>query len=223
MTDAANLVRRIREELSPIERAIREHPYPDLLMRKEVPVSALRAFAGNQYSIITSDLRSVAMLVHRCGRAPSLDFLLGVLQGERTALDGLLVFARKLGMIEEDLATHDVSPHAFAYTAFMAWQGLYASAAEFVMGILVNFAAWGHNCGRMSVALRKHYGFSEAETAFLDGFADMPPFEDQAIAIIQHGIDDGVTPAELRRGARLFQAYEKMFWDAMVEVAAREL
>jgi thiaminase len=220
MSDAAEIVRRIGDELSDIDRVIRGHPFPDLLMRKELPVSALRAFVGNQYAIITSDLRSVAMLVHRFGQPPSRDFLMGVLDGERKALDGLLVMARKLGMTEQDLVTYDVSPAAFAYTAFMAWQALYASAAEFVMGILLNFAAWGHNCGRMSAALRERHGFTEADTAFLDGFAGMPPLDEPALAIIQHGLDRGVTPAELRRGARLFQAYEKMFWDAMVQGAA---
>ncbi|UCC49041.1 MAG: hypothetical protein JSV41_02360 [Gemmatimonadota bacterium] len=219
MTDAAQLVHSVREGLKEVDDYIREHPYPDALMKREVSQDALRAFPGHQYHIITSDLRSLALLVQRFGGAPSRDFLMGILEGERKGLDGLLVMAGKLGMSEEDLRGYEVSAEGFAYTTFMAWQALYASAAEFVIGILVNFAAWGHNCGRMSAALRKSYGFSEAETAFLDAFANMPSFEDVALTIIQDGLDCGEQPARLHRSARLFQAYERMFWDAMAEAA----
>ena len=37
--------------------------------------------------------------------------------------------------------------------------------------------------------------------------------------IIQHGLDNGVEPKAIHRGARLFQGYEKMFWDTMAQVA----
>jgi thiaminase len=219
MNDAAELVQKVRENLREIDDRIREHPYPDALMKGEVSLEALRAFPGHQYYIITSDLRSLALLVQRFGDAPSRDFLMGILDGERKGLDGLLTMARKLGMSEGDLKAYEPSAEGFAYTTFMAWQALYASAAEFVIGILVNFAAWGHNCGRMSEALRKNYGFTEDETAFLDAFANMPSFEDAALAIIQDGLDRGEEPARLQRSARLFQAYERMFWDAMAEAA----
>ncbi|UCC81877.1 MAG: transcriptional regulator [Gemmatimonadota bacterium] len=219
MADAARLVRSAREDLKAIDDHIREHAYPDTLMKGEVSLDALRAFPGHQYHIITSDLRSLALLVQRFGDAPSRDFLMGILDGERKGLDGLLIMAGKLGMTEEDLKNYEPSAEGFAYTTFMAWQALYASAAEFVIGILVNFAAWGHNCGRMSAALRKRYGFSADETAFLDAFANMPSFEDAALAIIQDGLDHGEPPARLQRSARLFQAYELMFWDAMAEAA----
>ncbi|UCC71934.1 MAG: transcriptional regulator [Gemmatimonadota bacterium] len=219
MIDAARLVQSVREDLRKIDDYIREHPYPDALMRGEVSAEALRAFPGHQYHIITSDLRSLALLVQRFGDAPSRDFLMGILDGERQGLDGLLAMAGKLGMSEEDLKDYEVSAEGFAYTTFMAWQALYASAAEFVIGILVNFAAWGHNCGRMSAALQQSYGFTDEETAFLDAFANMPPFEEVALAIIQDGLDRGEQPARLRRSARLFQAYELMFWDAMAAAA----
>ena len=219
MTSAAQLVASVREELREIDDCIREHPYPDALAKGEVSLEALQTFPGHQYHIITSDLRSLALLVQRFGDAPGRDFLMGVLEGERKGLDGLLAMARRLEMSEEDLRTYPVSAEGFAYTTFMAWQALYASAAEFVIGILVNFAAWGHNCGRMSAALRASYGLTEEETVFLDAFANMPSFEDVALEIIQDGLRRGEEPWRLYRSARLFQAYEKMFWDAMWEAA----
>ncbi len=148
--------------------------------------------------------------MHRFGDAPSRDFFLEVLRGERQALDGLIVLAKKLDMSMGDLAYYDVCAKGIAYTTFMAWQALYATPAEFAAGILVNFPAWGHNCGRMSTALRKSYGFTEKDTAFLDGFANMPPLDAAAMVIVQDGLEQGVEPAQIHRGARLFQAFEMM-------------
>ncbi len=217
MMEATKLIQNIRDDLSDVDNEIRSHPYPDALMKGDVSVEALRAFPGNQYTIITSDLRSIAFLVHRFGDAPSRDFFLEVLRGERQALDGLIVLAHKLDMSMGDLAYYEVCANGIAYTTFMAWQALYATPAEFAAGILVNFSAWGHNCGRMSTALRKSYGFAEEDTVFLDGFANMPPLDAAAMVIVQDGLEQGVEPAQIHRGARLFQAFEKMFWDAMLE------
>jgi thiaminase len=222
MREATELVKSIRDDLSEIDNEIRAHPYPDMLMKGKVSLEALKAFPGNQYAIITSDLRSIAFLVHRFGDAPSRDFFMEVLKGERLALDGVIVMGRKLEMTLGDLAYYEVSAKGIAYTTFMAWQALYASPAEFAAGILVNFAAWGHNCGRVSTALRKSYSFTEEDTVFLDGFANMPPLDAAAMVIVQDGLEQGVEPAQIHRGARLFQAYEKMFWDAMLEIARGE-
>lgn len=67
----------------------------------------------------------------------------------------------------------------------MAWLALYASDAELAGALLVNFAAWGANCGRMSRALQDGYGFSEPHTAFFDLFANLPPFEHDAITVVR--------------------------------------
>ncbi len=216
---ASQLVTDVRRDLASVDEAIRSHPYPDALATGSIPPEAITTFVGHQYHIVTSDLRSIAMLVHRFGHTRARDFFAGVLQGELAGLQGILAMGRKLNLTEEDLATYEVAPEGFAYAAFMAWQAFYASAAEFVCGILVNFEAWGFNCGRMSRALQEQYGFGSEDTVFLDAFATMPPFEETALEIIQEGLDQGVAPQRMRRAARLFQGYEKMFWDTMAELS----
>jgi hypothetical protein len=54
---------------------------------------------------------------------------------------------------------------------------------------------------------------------FLDAFANLPPLEGAVLPLIQEGLDQGVEPRLLHRAARFFQAYEKMFWDAMMAAA----
>ncbi|HET6341294.1 MAG TPA: hypothetical protein VFG78_03835 [Gemmatimonadota bacterium] len=215
--DARRLVDEIRTDLRPVEEEIANHAFPRAIESGSVPIEALRAFAGHQRHIVASDLRSIALLVHRYGHTSAGPFLIGVQEGERTAQDRLVVLARRVGMSETELESYEVSAGGFAYGAFMAWQALYGSAAEFVAGILVNFPVWGSSCGRLSRGLQEHYGFDPRETAFLDGFAGMPPLDEPALSIIQEGLDEGVRAADVHRAARLFQAYEKMFWDALLE------
>ena len=90
-----------------MEERLLEHRYIKALEAGLVPRDALRLFAGEQYAIIGSDLRSVAYLVSRFGDLASRDFFLSVLQGERAALDGLEAFARALGMNEEQLVSYE--------------------------------------------------------------------------------------------------------------------
>jgi hypothetical protein len=177
---------------------------------------ALSRFAGEQYHTIRSDLRSVALLVNRFGTTPSGPFFQAVLSGETAALAALGAFAAAVGMDDAGLEAYEPAPGAHAYTAFMAWLALYGSAAEVAAGFLVNFAAWGTNCGRMSRALRDRYGLAAQATAFFDFFAAPPAgFEDQAIAVVADGLARGADPRLVKRAARLLQGYEKLYWDTL--------
>ena len=67
----------------------------------------------------------------------------------------------------------------------------------------------------MSRGLRAHYGLGPDDTVFLDGFAALPSFEDSAAEIVDHDLQQGVEPRLILRAARMMQAYELMFWDAL--------
>lgn len=219
-TTAEELVKSIRQDLAEIDAQIRNHVYIQALQKGKVTEEALKAFPGHQYHTIISDLRSMATLVQRFGEHPLAGpFFNGILQGEFSGLSSLLVLAQRLGMTEADLQQYEVVPEGFTYATFLAWQSVYASVAEVTCGILVNFDAWGYNCGQMSKALQANYHFSTAETAFLDSFANLPSFEEEALSIIQTGLDQGTSPQKIRQSARLFQAYEKMFWDTLAKLA----
>ena len=81
MLNAIDLVAQIRSDLEPLKEKIRDHPYLSALEAGQVQPVALRAFAGHQHHIITSDLRSIALLVSRHGALPSRAFLVKTLQG----------------------------------------------------------------------------------------------------------------------------------------------
>jgi thiaminase len=221
MVDAKDLLNEIGKELQPVTEQLLRHPYLQALEEGTMGRENLRLFAGEQYNTIASDLKSVAYLVSRFGSAPSRDFFLGILQGERAAWDALLTFARALGLSETELCEHEPLPGAHAYTCYMAWLALYASDAEIAAAYLVNFPAWGQNCGRLSRILKERFGLGEKEIAFFDLFASSPAtFETSALNVIQQGLDCGIEPRLIRRAPRLLQAYELMYWDALYKTAS---
>jgi len=219
---AAALLDELRRELAPVEAAIRAHPYLEAVEAGRLPRGELARFAGEQYHIIRSDLRSVALLAHRFGAEPSGAFFRAVLGGEAAALDALHAFARALDLDEARLEAHEPAPGCQAYAAFMAWLALYESDAAAAAGFLVNFPAWGANCARMSRALRARYGLGEGATRFFDLFASPPPdFEAQALAVVEGGLARGADPRRVRRAARLLQGYEQLYWDTLEALARR--
>lgn len=220
MAKARQLIQQLRKELEPVEREIRRHPYLEALETGRVRRRALSVFAGEQYHILRSDLRSVALLVNRFGASPSGPFFQGVLTGETAALAALYSFAGGLGLDEAHLQAYEPAPGAQAYPAYMAWLALYGSDAEVAAGFLVNFAAWGANCARMSRALSTHHRMGKPQVAFFDLFANPPAeFEQGALAVVEAGLARGADPRLIRRAARLFQGYEKLYWDTVLTLS----
>jgi len=218
VSDALPLIEKIRSDLKPVDERILGHPYLRALDEGRVPLDSLKMFAGQQHHIISSDLRSIALILSREGMRPSRHFLMKVLQGEAAAMDALHAFAETLALKISDLDSFEPLPSAHAYCAFVAWLSLYGSDAELAGALLVNFPAWGANCGRMRAALREKYGFAPLALTFFDLFADMPSFEQEAVAIVQNALDRGISAQLIHRAARMLQGYELMFWDAMGSV-----
>ncbi len=220
MADARQLIAETRAQLKAVEDKLFSHPYLAAVEEGRFTKEKLHLFAGEQYYIINSDLRSAALLVSRQAHGPNRDFFLGSLQGEAAARDALLAFAKALEMSEDDLRAHEPMPGCQAYPAYVAWLAAYGSAADFAAAFLVNLPAWGSSCARMSAALKGKYGLSSEAVAFFDLFAaPAPEFEADSLRIIQDGLDRGVDPRGVARAARLIQAYELMYWDTLYEAS----
>lgn len=215
---AEALCHEIQSELASVRSQLLAHPYVAAVEGGAIELAQLRPFAGEQYAIISGAVRSVAHLVSRFGS----DFFLDVLTGERVALEALGPFASALGMSAAELEEYEPLPGAHAYAAFMAWLAAYASDAEVAAAYLVNFRAWGENCGKLSRALSERYGLSTEQVRFFDLFAEPAPgFEERAPAVIAAGLERGVAPRLVRRAARLLQGYELLYWDTLLSELQR--
>lgn len=154
MSDAGSLVARIRSDLKPLEAGISGHAYLEALEEHRVHPDSLKVFVGQQHHLISSDFRSIAVILSRQGM-PSRRFWINILQGEAAALHALHAFARTLGLELSDLELFEPLPAAHAYCTFVAWLALYGSDAELAGALLVNFPTWGACCGRMRKALHQ--------------------------------------------------------------------
>lgn len=219
MTNAQSVMREIQVDLKKTEHRIREHRYLTILDTGQVSREALRAFPGHQYHMWQTLVRSAAQFVQRFGDRPYGGFFVGDLEAEIESRAGILDLARKLDMSEDDLRLYQPTADGFAFAAYFAWLSAYGSAGQIACGRALNLAAWGHNCLRMSSALRSQYGFGKADTGFLDGFANLPALEDRALEIIQDDLNNNVPPHQIAWAARMIQSYEAKFWDAMAAAA----
>jgi thiaminase len=218
VNEARNLIGALRAELVDSERQVQDHPYLRALEEKQISLENLKDFAGEQYNIIQSDLRSDALMVSRFGATQSGTFLREIMDGEAQALSLLLDFARALGLNENQLQEYEPRPRAQAYPSYVVSLALYGSEAEIGAAFLVNFPSFGNNARRMSAALQGNYGLTQHDVAFFDLFTSpIPNFECNTLVMIQAGLDHGVNPRLVKRAARLLQAYEKLFWDTVAE------
>jgi hypothetical protein len=220
-TRAGRLLAEALAELEPLERALRNHPFPSALADGRVAKGWLERFAVEQHWIISSDRRSFAQLASRFPEPPAGDLFLQLAQGEGVALGHLDAFSRWLDLDPAILPAREVTAGGQAYAAYVAWLALNASATDVALAFLANLSAWGHNCARVSEALRRRFGAGPEATGFFDFFATPAPgFEQQALAVIEAGLAGGDEPAMARRSARLLQAYELMFWDTTMDGVA---
>jgi pyrroloquinoline quinone (PQQ) biosynthesis protein C len=216
MTDAQTLVRKLQQDLQPLEQRIRQHAYLQALEAGQIERQQLRYFVGEQWHIIPGDLRSIALLISRCERPASHRFFREILQGEAAAMEALTPLAAAVGMRPEDCAAYEPTPGAQAYSAYLAWLCLYGSDAEVAAALSVNFAAWGANCGRMAQALQRRYGLGEADLRFFTQFAAAPAeVSPEALSLIEAGLQRGIEARRIARAARMLQGYELLFWDTV--------
>ena len=217
-TTAGELVTQTQRELVETAEAIRSHRFLERLRSREVADARLRALAGAQHAIVSSDRRSFAVLAARFPSGLAGELFLGLAEGEGVALDKLRGLADWLGMTDEELRAHEPHPGTQAYPAFVAWLALNGSRADVVLAFLANLAAWGENCGQVAAALREAYGAGDDAVAFFDFFAGPAgDFEARALEVLDEGLAAGDSPVLARRATRLLQAYELSFWDALAD------
>jgi thiaminase len=217
---ATELVQKIRVDLESVDQAIRQHSFLDAVEKGEVSEQALRAFPGHQYHLMVSLIHANAHMLQRFGGTPFHDFFYGLLSGAITGYSSLMLLARRLGMGHESLEDFELDPDGFAYAGYMTWLADCGSVGETICGLAVNKPAWGQNCARLSSALRARYGFSTEETVFLDEYAGVTWEEEEALVkAVEYDLVCHVPIQRIGRAARLIQAYELRFWDAMARAS----
>lgn len=211
---ARRLVRQIRADLAAVEDEIRNVDFVSQVEAGTASVELIAAVVAEEYSIIRSDLNSFNQMADRWD-SPQSQFFGNLAFGESLALPLVLDFAENVGLSEEDLADYEPRPKGQTYPSRVAWIASNADRASAAASFLVNFGVFGENMARVRDALLAVYGFTPEEVEFFSFFAEpIPGFEEAAIEVIAAGLREGACPREVRRSARLLQAYELDFWQA---------
>lgn len=213
---ARKLLESIRKELAPLEGDNRLVP---LIERGEVDRSVFGTLAAEETHICRSDWRSMHLMASRYEERNAREFFAGLAAGEGIALTKLPALAAAGGMDEHDLRRYEPMAGCQAYPSYFAWLAMNGEAADVILGVVANFAAWGDYCGRVARAMREKYGLDAEACAFFDFFAEpIPDAVEQAIAAAQAGMDAGRNDERVaHRYGRLFQAYELMFWNTIAD------
>lgn len=211
---ARRLVAQIRADLAGVEDEIRNVPFMSEIEAGTASVEQIAAVVAEEYSIIRSDLNSFQQMAARWDNAQS-QFFAGLAFGETLAQPLVLDFAATVGLTEADLAAYEPRPKGQTYPSRVAWIASNADRASAAASFLVNFGVFGENMARVRDALINVYGFTPAQVGFFSFFAEpIPGFEEDALEVIAAGLREGACPRDVRRSARLLQAYELDFWEA---------
>lgn len=206
----------VRGQLRCVEERIRGHAWVSELEASRISTQALRTFAGEQFRIIPSILRSFAMLADRFPREPAHGYLQAMGDGEQAAFKALEGFAAAVGLDGEARGAYDPIPGCQVYPSYVARLARDATPAEVAGAFLVNLEAWGRNCARMQAALRVTYRYTDEACAFFAWFAaPATALERAGLEVIDTGLARGVDPTVIARAAHRLQAYELLYWDSL--------
>src|SRR6185369_12232086 len=215
---ARRLVSQIRADLAGVENQIRNAQFVSDVEAGRVSVEKIAAVVAEEYSITHSDLNSFTQMATRWDSPHGSHFFGDLASGEALSIPLLLDFAANVGLREKDLAAYEPRPKGQTYASRVAWIASNTDRASAAASFLVNFAVFGENMGRVRDALVNVYGFTPGQVEFFTFFAEpIPGFEDDALDVIATGLQQGACPRDVRRSARLLQAYELDFWQAASE------
>lgn len=214
MSTARELLDSVHAELAPRDAENRLAP---LIAEGAAPRSVFAAIAAEELHIVPSDWRSLHTLAARCDTQASRSFFSGLASGEEAALAKLTPLAEATGLDDDAAKAYEPRAGCQAYPAYFAWLALNGRPAEVAVALTANFGAWGTYCAQIAAGMREHYGFDDDACGFFDFFATPLP-DDQAVAVVQEGLDTGTLDRDAaRRYARLFQSYELMFWNTLAD------
>src|SRR3989442_85136 len=171
-----DFIRNLRKsKLFEVTEMIVKHPYILALENKEINKDKLELFVFEQYHIIKNDRRNFALMVSKASSNTAAKLFLDCLSAEGEALDNLVILTKELGVSINGIESYEPLAGCNAYTNYLTRLAVYGSDAEILTAILIDLPVWGANCGRMSSALKKNYGYTESSCAFLDKFAAPMP------------------------------------------------
>lgn len=209
-------------KLFEVTEMILKHPYILALENKEINKDKLELFVFEQYHIIKNDRRNFALMISKASSDTAAKLFLDCLSAEGEALDTLDIMAKELGVSVNGIESYEPLAGCNAYTNYLTRLAVYGSDAEILTALLIDFPIWGDNCGKMSSALKKNYGYTDSSCVFLDKFA--APLSEDFVSKSNDLVKSALPIYEkkMSRAARLTLEYELSFWDTIYNYSLQD-
>jgi thiaminase len=210
-----NFISNIQRNFSETADSILNHPYLHALEKNEISKEKLEVFVCEQYYIISNDKRNFALMISRASDDTAAKLFTTCLNTELNALENLTLMAEELAIEKRKIYQYEPLAGCQSYTNYLTKLAVYSSDAEILAALLVDFPVWGGNCGKMSSALKKNYGFTVNSCLYLDKFAS--PLQEEFVNESSKLIDSALPKyeKEMYTAARLILDYELSFWDTI--------
>ncbi len=220
-TNASRFVDTLTRKFSSIVDKILRHPYLLSVESKKLSREDLKVFVCEQYHIISNDKRNFVLVVSRTSNSLSATLFRECLSFESIALDNLSLLANELSLDTSQLKSYEPHAGCQAYTNYLTRLASSGSEAVILIAMLTDLPIWGKNCGRISSALKKNYGFTEDSCLFLDRFAT--PLSEEFLKKSNEVIEARISTCrkEMVTAARLILDYELMFWDSIYQYSIK--
>jgi thiaminase len=220
-SDANKFVDILTRKFSSVLDKILHHPYLLSVEGRKLSRENLKVFVCEQYHIISNDKRNFALVASRTSNSLCATLFQECLSFESVALDNLSLLANELRLDTAQLKSYEPLAGCQAYTNYLTKLASSGSEAVILIAMLTDLPIWGKNCGRISSALKKNYGFTEDSCLFLDRFAT--PLSEEFLKKSNEVIEARTSTCrkEMVTAARLILDYELMFWDSIYQYSIK--
>ncbi len=133
--NAKSLLKDIRSSLAPLNKKILNHPYIIDAEKGVLPLVKIKAFATNQYYIISRDARSLSLMLSRTTNPEELKLFEKLAKGDLDGFYCIMKMAEALGFTVQELEDSDPIPDAVAYTHYLCALAQFASPGEQAMAL----------------------------------------------------------------------------------------
>ncbi|MFB6471109.1 MAG: TenA family transcriptional regulator [Vulcanisaeta sp. AZ3] len=213
--DVREFLAQVRRELEPVNQYIINHPIIRDAEVGTLSISAIKAFVINQWYIVNSDARSIAMAMARTKAMDELILMRTFLDGDYNALMELTKLMRELNIEAIDPLSMNVIPEAVSYTHYLSWLAINTEPGEFAFALVINLPVWGAMVSKIDETLKAKYGIKN--TGFFELFSGhYNELEEEALPVVERYMGDG---SRMRNIAVTIQNYERSFWDAIHRVS----
>jgi thiaminase len=219
--EAHIFLQEIEREQSAALAAIKDHPFVQGVANGTVSRESLRQFAHAEYWYMRGGVKHFALSIMTAPDLETQRFYHQRLSGELEYLERFRPFLQALGLDEQELDRSWPAPQTLSAVNFLFRISAESGPADKAIAWYVVGRVFAETCRSMHDGLAQHYKIPAEALRFFDiPHVYSVPFVEAIAAIIARYAPTPEDRAHLRQVAEAIVAYEREFYDALVDKRA---